>query len=119
MRNIPVLLDGFKVQVTEAPTTKMYEDNGKQVVAVDAVTKATLFVVSLFVKPLPDPQTGRSGKGEEVKVTLETDPGDAITEGMRVELINPRVSHWQNDKGAGMSWRASGITPVMTASAAA
>lgn len=112
MRNIPVLLEGYKLQVTEAPSTKMFEQDGQQVVATDRATKATLFVVSLFVKPLPDPQTGRAGKGEEIKVTLETDPGDQVQEGDRVELIQPRISFWEVDGRSGLSWRAAGITPV-------
>ncbi|MFD1051289.1 hypothetical protein ACFQ1S_39990, partial [Kibdelosporangium lantanae] len=40
--------------------TVLYAD-GKQVVATDSRDGATLYVVSLFVKPLPDPNTGRTG----------------------------------------------------------
>ncbi|GAB3901483.1 hypothetical protein ACFQ1S_04320 [Kibdelosporangium lantanae] len=114
LRNIPVVLEGYKVQVTEAPTVKMFEENGKQVVATDSRDGATLYVVSLFVKPLPDPNTGRTGKGAEIKVTLETDPGQEIEDGDRVQLINPRVSYWENDGRSGMSWRATGLKPVVS-----
>ncbi|UVS78383.1 YdcP family protein [Actinokineospora sp. UTMC 2448] len=119
MRNIPVLLENFKFQVVEAPTTKMTEKDGRQSVAVDKQTGATLFVVALFAKPLPDPETGRAGKGEEIKVTLETDPGDEIVEGMRVELINPRITFWENEGRSGLAWRASGVTPATAVRAAA
>nr|WP_042184898.1 hypothetical protein [Kibdelosporangium sp. MJ126-NF4] len=118
MKNIPVLLEGYKVVVTEDPTVKTYEDNGKTVVSTD-YSGAQLYVVSVFVKPLPNPETGRAGKGVEVKVTLETDPGDDIREGSRVELINPRVSHWENERGSGLSWKATGLKPVTAQSAAA
>lgn len=119
MRNIPVLLDGFKFVVVEPVGPKMVEKDGRQTVAVDKQTNATLFLVVLFAKPLPDPETGRAGKGEEIKVTLETDPGEEITEGMRVELINPRVTHWENEGRSGLSWRASGVTPATVMRAAA
>lgn len=116
LKNIPVELSGHKVQVTEAPMIKMYEDdNGKQTVATAFGSDAALFVVSVFLKPLPD-ANGRSGKGAEVKVTLETDPGE-VAEGSRVELINPRVSHYEfSDKDgrslSGLSWKATGLKPA-------
>ena len=118
MRNIPVLLEGYKLQVTEAPVVKTFEQDGRQVVSTDR-DGVQLYVVSLFVKPLPNPQTGRAGKGEEIKVTLETDPGEGIEEGDRVELINARISFWEVDGRAGLAWRASGITPVNVGRAAA
>ncbi|MDQ3406201.1 MAG: hypothetical protein M3548_22875 [Actinomycetota bacterium] len=115
MKNIPVELSGHKVQVTEAPTMKMKQDDktGESTVAT-SFNGETLFVVSVFVKPLPD-ANGRVGKGSEVKVTLETDPGE-IAEGSRVELINPRVSHWEMSgdgrTSSGLSWKASGLKPA-------
>jgi hypothetical protein len=76
---------------------------------------ATQYVVVLFVKPRPNEQ-GRAGKGDEIKCTLETDPGDEVSEGDLVELINPRVSHWENEidrrQMSGLAWRATGIKPV-------
>lgn len=115
LRNIPVVLERYKIQVTESPTVKMREENGKETAVTDR-DGATMYVVSLFVKPLPDPQTGRTGQGAEIKVTLETEPGEEIQEGLRVELINPRVSYWENDGRSGMSWKATGV--VLAAQAA-
>lgn len=109
LRNLPVLLDGYKLMVTEDPTVKMYEKDGKQVLATDA-EGASLYTVTLFVKP-PADSSGRMGKGMEVKVTLETDPGE-VGEGSRVELVNPRISQWEIDGRAGVSWRATGVKPA-------
>ncbi|MHA6797779.1 hypothetical protein [Bounagaea algeriensis] len=114
LRNIPVLLEGYKLQVSEEPTVKTRQDEaGNEVVATD-YQGATQYVVSVFAKPLDENGKAR-GKGEEIKVTLEAEPED-IEDGTRVELINPRVSHWQNDFGngttSGLSWKATGIKPV-------
>lgn len=115
LRNIPVELSGHKVLVTEAPTLKMREGENGEPEAVTDYNGASQYVVVLFVKPLPNEQ-GRAGKGAEIKCTLETDPGDGIDEGDRVELINPRVSHWENELNgrqmSGLAWRATGIKPV-------
>jgi hypothetical protein len=116
LSNIPVELSGHKVLVTEAPTVKTREgEGGVREVVVDGRTKATLYVVALFVKPRPNGE-GYAGKGAEVKCTLETDPGDEVSEGALVELINPRVSHWENEINgrtmSGLAWRATGIKPV-------
>jgi hypothetical protein len=115
VKNIPVELSGHKARVVEAPTMKTREKNG-QTEVVTGFNDETLFVVGLFIKPLPNEQ-GRAGKGSEVRATLETDPGDEIQEGDLVELINPRVSHWEmtTEDGktiSGLSWRATGIKPV-------
>ncbi|GAA3044453.1 YdcP family protein [Actinokineospora globicatena] len=122
LKNIPVELSGHRVRVEEAPTMKMYEDEDTKV---QTVAKdfhgAPLYVVSVFLKPLPGPD-GRTGKGAEIKVTLETDPGDEFSVGDVVELINPRVSHWERtSKGrttSGLSWKATGIKPVGAAQVA-
>jgi hypothetical protein len=116
LRNIPVELSGHKVLVTEAPTVKMREGtDGQQEVVIDRQTDATLFTVALFVKPRPNGE-GYAGKGAEIKCTLETDPGDVVSDGDLVELINPRVSHWENELNgrmmSGLAWRATGIKPV-------
>ncbi len=112
LKNIPVELSGHKIQVTEAPVVKTREaKDGSQEVVTD-YDGVTQFVVMLFVKPKPD-ANGRAGKGAEIKVTLEAEPGAEVTEGARVELISPRVSHWENDfdgrKMSGLSWRAAGL----------
>jgi hypothetical protein len=117
LRNIPVELSGHKVLVTEAPTVKTREgSDGERVVVVDRQTQATQYVVVLFVKPRPNAD-GYAGKGDEIKCTLETDPGDVVSDGDLVELINPRVSHWENEIDgrvmSGLAWRATGIKPVV------
>ena len=50
-------------------------------------------------------------------MTLETDPGEGFEEGMRVELVNPRVSAYQMtlDDGrelSGVSLKATGLIPA-------
>ncbi|MHA6798295.1 hypothetical protein [Bounagaea algeriensis] len=115
LRNIPVLLEGYKLQVSEEPTVKTREDeNGNEVVVTD-YQGATQYLVSLFVKPVGQDGKPR-GKGDEIKVTVATEPEEEVTEGSRVELVDPRVSHWQNDFGngttSGLSWKATGIKPI-------
>ncbi|QGK71199.1 hypothetical protein GIY23_18225 [Allosaccharopolyspora coralli] len=116
LRNIPVELSGHKLLVSEPPVAKTREtESGATEVVTNPADGSTLFVVLLFAKPRP--RDGRSGgKGAEIKVTLETDPGDEIDEGTRIELINPRVSHWENELGgrtmSGLSWRATGLKPA-------
>ncbi len=116
LRNIPVELSGHKVLVTEAPTVKTREGKSGVAEVVTDYNGATQYVVVLFVKPRPNEQ-GRAGKGAEIKCTLETDPGDGVSEGDLVELINPRVSHWENEIDgramSGLAWRATGIKPVV------
>jgi hypothetical protein len=51
---------------------------------------------------------------------LETDPGEGFEEGMRVELVNARVSAYQMklDDGrelSGVSLKATGLVPADTA----
>jgi hypothetical protein len=115
LRNIPVELSGHKVLVTEAPTLKMREGKNGEPEVVTDYSGATQYVVVLFVKPRPNEQ-GRAGKGAEIKCTLETDPGAEVSEGDLVELINPRVSHWENEidgrQMSGLAWRATGVKPI-------
>ncbi|QUG99804.1 hypothetical protein HUO13_02410 [Saccharopolyspora erythraea] len=108
LKNVPVQLEGYKLRVSEAPTVKMYtNDKGQEEIQTD-FHGATLHVVSLFVKARP--QDGRPApKGFEAKVTLETAPEDEFDEGVLVELINPRISQWQNERGSGVSLKATGI----------
>ncbi len=112
LRNIPVLLDGYKLMVSEDPQVKTRENaNGESEVVTDW-QGVPQYTVALFAKPLPvDGKPG--GKGAEIRVTLETEPGEEISEGVRVELVNPRVSHWENELGgrmmSGLSWKATGL----------
>ena len=74
MRDIPVNLGGYKLTVVEPPAPKMREDaKGEQVLVTDR-DGATQFTVSLFAK-LRVKAGERAPKGEEIKVTLSTDPG--------------------------------------------
>jgi hypothetical protein len=119
LRNLPVLLEGYRLMVAEEPMIKTREENGRDVPVTDR-DGATLFTVSVFVKP-PADEKGRSGKGLEVKVTLETEPGEEIEYASPVELINPRISQWEMDGRAGVAWKATGVKlvrPQRAASAA-
>jgi hypothetical protein len=72
-------------------------------------------VVSLFAKLQVQPGQ-RAPKGEEIKVTLETDPGDGFYEDMRVALIQPRINAYQIENNgrvsSGISFKAAGLAPA-------
>ena len=112
MRDIPVMLNGYKLTVVEPPMPKVRED-GTVITNREGVTQ---FVVSLFAK-LRVPPGQRAPKGEEIKVTLEADPGAGFEEDERVELVNARLNAYQLDTPdgrtvAGISFKAMGLTPV-------
>ena len=116
IKDLPVILAGHRLSVVELPCPKTRED-GSLITGRDG---ATQFVVALFMKLRPQPGQ-RAPKGEEVRVTLETDPGEGFEEGMRVELVNPRVSAYQmrpedGREVAGVSLKATGLVPAGTAS---
>lgn len=115
LRNIPVVMEHYKMRVTEEPVVKTKKNDMGEIVPVTNWEGARQYLVSLLIKPRPQ-EGQRQGKGEEIRVTLETDPGDEVEEGMVVELINPRVSHWENEfdgqKRSGLSWRATGLKPA-------
>lgn len=111
MRDIPVNLGGYTLLVTEEPTQKTRERNGKTEFVVDNRTGAALFTVSLLVK-----QQGQ--RGEEIKIDLEADPGEGF-EAFRsvVELVDARLNYYEftNDEGnkvSGIKFRAAGLKPV-------
>ncbi|WP_297547634.1 hypothetical protein [Amycolatopsis sp.] len=110
MRNIPVNLSGYKLTIAEEPEMKMRKDqNGREEVVTDREGIAK-FVVSVFAKI-------KGEKGEEIKVTLDSDPSGAFEDGDRVELINPRVSPYsfKNDRGetvSGVAFAAAGLKPT-------
>ena len=117
IKDLPVILAGHRLSVVELPCPKTRED-GSLITGRDG---ATQFVVALFMKLRPQPGQ-RAPKGEEVRVTLETDPGEGFEEGMRVELVNPRVSTYQltTDDGrelSGVSFKATGLIPADTTAA--
>ena len=117
MRDIPVMLNGYKLTVVEPPMPKTRED-GTVITNRDGVTQ---FVVSLFAK-LRVPPGQRAPKGEEIKVTLATDPGPGFDEDTRVELIAPRINSYQIDSPdgrsiSGLAFKALGLKAVPAAAA--
>lgn len=119
LRNIPVLTEGFKFMIVEAPTMKLKKnDKTGELVPHTNYKGVQLFVVTLFAKPLPNSE-GYAGKGEEIKVTLSIDPGDDFAEGQYVSLVSATVSPWKTDNGAGLSWSAEAIAPHVPMRAAA
>jgi len=116
MRDIPVVLNGYKLTVVEPPAPKTRDDGSGQPVVVTDRDGVTQFVVSLFAKLRTQPGQ-RAPKGEEIKVTLATDPGDGFGEDTRVELIDPRLNAYQIDSPdgrtvSGISFKAMGLKPV-------
>ena len=114
MRDLEVVLDTYKLTVVDPPAPKMREDANGNLVAATTRDGVTLFVVSLFAKLRTAPGQ-RAPKGEEIKVTLETDPGDGFGEDVRVALVNPRINAYQIDNAdgrsiSGIAFKATGLT---------
>ena len=116
MRDIPVLLNGYRLTVVEPPEPKTRDDgSGRQVTVTDR-NGVTQFVVSLFAKQRVGPGE-RAPKGEEIKVTLATDPGEGFEEDTRVELVDARLNAYQIDTEdgrsiSGIAFKAMGLKPV-------
>lgn len=115
MRNVPVILSGFRLMVVGEKVIKTRENEKGEVEEVEGSDGAKHFTVPLFVKQRA--VEGRhTPKGEEINVTLECDPGEGFREGTYVELIDPRVSPWGQKRGegvaSGLAIRAAGMTPV-------
>src|SRR5919107_2004547 len=121
MRDLPVLLSGYKLTIVDAPAPKTRDDgSGRQVVVTDR-DGVTQFVVSVFAKQRVGPGE-RAPKGEEIKVTLATDPGEGFEEDTRVELIDARLNAYQIDTEdgrsiSGIAFKAMGLKPVGRAGA--
>ena len=115
-KNLPVVLGGYRCTIVDPPCPKTKDDGkGGEEVVVDR-NGVTQFVVSVFLKAIPGPGE-RAPKGEEIKVTLETDPGPGFEEGDRVELINPRINSYQIDTEdgrsiSGIAFKALGLKPA-------
>lgn len=112
MRDLPVVLEGYKLTVVDPPGPKVREDGS----VVTNREGQTQFVVSLFAKLRTEPGV-RAPKGEEIKVTLETDPGDGFVEDARVALVNPRINAYQIDSPegrsiSGIAFKAFGLAPA-------
>src|SRR4051812_11902399 len=113
MRDLPVLLSGYRCTVVDPPCPKTRDDGaGGQLVVTDR-NGVTQFVVSLFVKQRVAAGE-RAPKGEEIKVTLATDPGPGFDEDTRVELGDPRINSYQIDSPdgrsiSGLAFKATGL----------
>lgn len=100
MRDLPVMLSGYKLTVVDPPMPKTREDGtGRQVTVTDR-DGVVQFVVSLFAKQRVTPGM-RAPKGEEIKVTLACDPGEGFEEDVRVELIDARINAYQIETADG------------------
>lgn len=111
MRNIPINLNGYRLQVSEVPEMKMREDDSGRKAPVTDRDGVTKFVVSLFAKV-------KGEKGEEIRVTLDSDPGEDFSDGMLVELVDPKLSPYsfknkKNEVVAGIAFSAAGLKPVV------
>lgn len=118
MKDLPVVLTGYSLMLSEpiAPKMKTGDDGvARQSVSWD---KVPLFQAVMFAKPDFIDGQQRQGKGEEIRVTLACDPGDGFEPGDYVQLVSPTVSHYLIDdkqKGrvtAGLLFNALGLTPV-------
>ena len=78
IKDLPVILAGHRLSVVELPCPKTRR--GRASLVVTDRDGATQFVVALFMKLRPQPGQ-RAPKGEEVRVTLETDPGRGVRGG--------------------------------------
>lgn len=120
MQDLPVSFGGYRCTVVEAPHPKLRED-GSLATDRDGVTQ---FVVSLFVRMVPTQAGLRVPKGEEIRVTLATDPGPGFEEDTRVELIDARVNAYQVEGNggrvsSGLWFKAMGLKPFTAPSTAA
>ncbi|MEU4377804.1 MULTISPECIES: hypothetical protein [unclassified Pseudonocardia] len=113
MRDLPVVLDGFKLTVVEPPAPKMRQDaNGADIPVTDR-DGVTQFVVSLFAK-LQVQAGQRAPKGEEIKVTLTADPGEGFPEDARVQLIDAKINPYSIESPdgrtvSGIAFKAMGL----------
>ncbi len=116
MRDLSVNFSGYRLTVVEEPQVKEKRDGTGPVLDRNG---AAQYVVSLFAKRVPV-EGERAPKGEEIRVTLETDPGEGYQEGLRVELVHPRVNAWEikdEETGrvsSGLAFKALGLKPGMT-----
>ncbi|ACU35065.1 hypothetical protein [Actinosynnema mirum] len=123
LQDLPVVLGGYRLMITEAPAVKVRElEDGSVVPVLDRVTQQEQFVVTLFAKPLPVAGK-KAGKGEEIRVNLPGDPGEGFEEGMYVELVGAVVNTYEipdrmdprKIASAGLWFKAAGLKPVARA----
>ena len=109
LRNVPMVLEGYKLRVVEDPVMKTYMKDGKQEIATND-NGEPLYTVALYMKPRPREDGRPVGKGTEMKVTLENQPPQEVADGELVELHNPRFSQFPMDNGGtGLTIRATGV----------
>ena len=119
IKDLPVELGGYRCTVVDPPCPKTRDDGkGNQVTVTDR-NGVVQFVVSLFVKQRVAVGE-RAPKGEEIKVTLATDPGPGFDEDTRVELVDPRINSYQIDSPdgrsiSGLAFKAVGLKPATPA----
>lgn len=113
MRDLSVNFMNYLLRIVEEPSVKQKRDGSGPVVDRNG---AVQYQVSLFAKRIA--QEGEwAPKGEEIRVTLETDPGEGFQEGLKVELIDPRVNAWEirdEESGrvsSGLAFKALGLKP--------
>jgi hypothetical protein len=113
MRDLSVNFMNYLLRVVDEPSQKQKRDGSGPVVDRSG---AIQYAVSLFAKRIAA-EGEWAPKGEEIRVTLETDPGEGYQEGMRVELIDPRVNAWEirdEESGrvsSGLAFKALGLKP--------
>ena len=116
IKDLPVELGGYRCTVVDPPCPKTRDDGkGNQVTVTDR-NGVVQFVVSLFVKQRVAVGE-RAPKGEEIRVTLATDPGEGFEEDTRVELVDARLNAYQMETEdgrsiSGISFKAMGLKPV-------
>ncbi|WP_083680402.1 hypothetical protein [Pseudonocardia sp. Ae263_Ps1] len=86
-----MVLDDYKLTVVEPPAPKTRRDGDRTEVPETEPDGTPQFMVSLFAK-LTVRTDQRAPKGEEITVTLTSDPGDGFPEDTRVRLIAPKVT---------------------------
>ena len=119
IKDLPVELSGYKCTVVDPPCPKTRDDGSGNQVTVTDRDGVVQFVVSLFVKQRVQPGE-RAPKGEEIKVTLSTDPEPGFEEDVRVELVDPRINSYQIDSPdgrsiSGLAFKAVGLKPATPA----
>jgi hypothetical protein len=112
MRDISVNLNDHRLTIVEEPAMKQKRDGSGPVLDREG---AAQFVVSVFAKRVA--MAGEfAPKGKELRITLATDPGEGFQEGLRVELIDPRVNAWEirdDETGrvsSGLAFKAMGLS---------
>lgn len=109
MKNMPIILADRRLMLTELPTLKTREVDGHTEIVTDR-DGAQQFTATVFMK-------AKGEKGEEIKVTLATDPGDGFEEGDIVDLVDPRASFYSFKSGrgetvSGIAYRATGLVKI-------